>query len=257
MSGRALGRVAMAAAAGAFIAGSALVAPATAGSDYIDCTQEGVGVPNGWGGFDVGPQTFEGDVLVPNQSDQLPPGQGAFCVFIEPNIKGNLIIEKAKPGQGDSSPGALIFGAEGARIEGNVGVGKGAYFQNFGATIDGNAECDRCDFFEVSGVDFLGNRAAVHGNVSVHKSASGAVVSHADVDGNVRITKSHGSWGPVAVRESSIEGNVTVSRNTSDVELEVRDNTIDGNLTCKRNAPAPDLGSGNEVNGNTKGQCRN
>jgi hypothetical protein len=253
---------AIAALACAALASGALVTPASAGRDVIDCTEVGVYDPQ-FDNWFIDEQTLDGDVVVPN----LSPDAGAFCVFANPEITGNLIIEASSPQQGDLGPVALIFaGDQGGVIEGNIRVERGADLYNYGATVGGNVVCNGCDRVELAGgLDFDGNpfTTTVLGNVTVHDATFGASVREAVIGGNVSIKRStaafdpdNGIFDPVEVSASTIDGNVHVAGNTGNPDsIQVADNTIGGNLTCGRNNPSPALGTGNTVLGNTLGQC--
>lgn len=256
------GRVIAVLACAAVISG-ALATPESAARDAIDCTEVGVYDPQ-FDNWFIDHQVLDGDVVVPN----LSPDGGAFCVFANPEITGNLIIEASSPQQGDLGPIALIFaGAQGGVIEGNIRVGRGADLYNYGATVDGNVICNGCDRVELAGgLDFDGTpfTTTVHGNVTVHDAAFGASVREAIVGGNVSIKGSTaafdpdtGIFDPVEVSASTITGNVHVAGNTGNPDsIQVADNTIGGNLICRRNNPSPELDTGNTVLGNTLGQCR-
>ncbi|MGB9372924.1 MAG: hypothetical protein WCA82_02050 [Jiangellales bacterium] len=247
----------------AAVLGGALASPASAARDVIDCTDVGVYDPQ-FDNWFIDHQVLDGDVVVPN----LSPDEGALCIFANPIITGNLIIEASSPQQGDLGPVALIFaGAEGGTIEGNVRVQRGADFANYGATVGGNVVCNGCDRVELAGgIDFDGDpfTTTVHGNVTVHDATFGASVREAVVGGNVSIKRSTAAFDPdnwvfdpVEVTASTIDGNVHVAGNTGNPDsIQVADNTIGGNLTCRRNDPSPVLGAGNTVLGNALGQCR-
>lgn len=257
LTGRVIGVLACAA-----MLGAALAAPASARPNLIDCTEVGVYDPQ-FDNWFIDEQTLDGDVVVPN----LSPEEGAFCVFANPVITGNMIIEASSPQQGDLGPVALIFaGTQGGAIEGNVRVERGADFYNYGATVGGNVVCNGCDRVELAGgIDFDGTAFTtdVRGNVVVHDATFGASVRQAVVGGNVTIKRSTAALDPdngifdlVEVSASTIDGNVHLAANTGTPDrIRVSDNTIGGNLNCRRNDPGPSLGTGNTVLGNTLGQC--
>jgi hypothetical protein len=253
---------AVAALACAALAIGALVTPASAGRDVLDCTEVGVYDPQ-FDNWFIDEQTLDGDVVVPN----LSPDAGAFCVFANPVITGNLIIEASSPQQGDLGPVALIFaGDQGGVIEGNIRVERGADLYNYGATVGGNVVCAGCDRVELAGgLDFDGNpfTTTVHGNVTVHDAAFGASLRDAIVGGNVAIKRSTAAFDPdngifdlVEVSASTIDGNVHLAANTGTPDsIWVSENSIGGNLICHRNEPSPGVGAGNTVIGNALGQC--
>jgi hypothetical protein len=147
----------------------------------------------------------------------------------------------------------------GSTVKGDVKVLANAYFEANATSIQGNVKGDQALTIYLHDGSTVGksvkaNKTAqvflydgsVHGSVQVQSyTGSGQVqVCGMTVDGNVKVQKTGTDIlvGDVAAAcgGNTIDGNVDVTNNVTDVELVVSDNTINGKLTVSKNTGLAD-----------------
>ncbi len=152
-------------------------------------------------------------------------------------IQGNLAV-----------PNGINCLLNGSTVTGNVTLGQGAGLISIGSTIQGKLSGDA-----VSTVG-LDSGTVVKGSVTISGATSEIYIDSSRVNGNVALTGNAMS-GALAVRDSTIGGNLTVSGNSSDYDSPfISNNAVGGNLTCEGNEDPP-YGGGNAVSGRKTGQC--
>jgi hypothetical protein len=177
-------------------------------------------------------------------NDIVVPDNGV-CVLVGSTVTGNVKVLKG-----------AYFEADATSIQGNVkGSGGQTIYTHGGSTIGGNVKADKTtQIFLFDG--------SVDGNVQAQSiSGSGRVqVCGMTIGKNVQIQK---AGTDILVGDSlagcdgnTIAGNLQITNNFTDVELDVQNNTIGGKLNVSKNTGPSDKFVANNTGGQ-KLQCDN
>jgi hypothetical protein len=140
---------------------------------------------------------------------------------------------------------ALPCTLNGTEIRGNVTIFAGGSLTARDARIRGNLDARRADFVDLTG-------SQIDGNVLLEELVGDrSTLDDTAIDGNVTLSRNRSL---LEVFDSEIDGNVRVTGNSGGVVIS--GNAIEGNLECSGNAPAP-LGGRNRVDKRASGQCAN
>jgi hypothetical protein len=159
--------------------------------------------------------------LTATEVEHLRVRSGTFCsLFGGVLVRGNAVAE----------PGSSLSLGTGTRVLGNVEVKSGASTGAVQTTVEGNFECDRCDFNVA--FDLI-----VHGNLRIVGSREGLAITWSAIGGNLEIVETVPRSFGVRLADTTIEGNARIENNGG--TLQVLTNTIGGNLELARNRVAP------------------
>ena len=168
-----------------------------------------------------GAVTVEGDVIV----------NAGLCILRDTKVNGDVKVELG---------GALLIDTSATEIDGDV-------------------KCDGCNSAGILAGTIKGDlkiKGTVGGlpgfSTSGHDNTAGPIV----IDGDVKYEE---NFTQLFARGASIGGDLKVLKNTNTTGIgggpRVEGNTILGDLKCKENVPPPFSPTGNDVDGDKKGQC--
>ena len=191
--------------------------------------------------------------------DNLTVINGGRAMLNGATVNGNLTIE----GEG-SYAGANKW--PGCSVVGDTIVKDGGHLSIWYSTICGNLLGDKAGHINflisevggniqmTEGADFSApyGPCKVGGDIKYEKGNC-VRLNWFTVGGNVQVSEnvSPSQYFGIEVRNSEIDGDLQVFKNTMTAFIKVEDNTIGGNLQVKENTPEPTV-SGNTVEGNVE-----
>jgi hypothetical protein len=213
-------------------------------------------------------------VVVPGS---VTVGAGADLFVIESNVSGAMNVGSSAFAQVTSSTlstRASLVDAFGMLIEGStmsagIDVNGGLFFSS-GTNVSGSiVSTNGWTFIEAGQMsgDVITNQdqatdladVSMSGLLRVTGATTGSVICRSTISGRIEVI---GSGGLIQIGgdqpapdcgSNLVNGEILLDSNDAG-DIVVANNLVFGNLNCFNNTPAP-TGSGNEISGNTTGQC--